>query len=156
MNDAKSGKPMMHHVLAVLRVFLGLFLIFNGLNMWFNWLGNIKPDSVHANALMDGLVFSGLFSFVKYIEVLTGVMLLANRWVPLALVLMLPLTMVIAFVDFGLIRTQQSYTFGSLLTIPHFALLFANMRAYLPMLAMQHRANGFTAEELKSALLKAD
>jgi uncharacterized membrane protein YphA (DoxX/SURF4 family) len=156
MNDVTSGKPVVGYLLIVVRIFLGLFLIVNGLNMWFNWLGNIKPDSVPANALMDGLVFSGLFSFVKYIEVLTGLMLLVNRWVPLALVLMLPLTMVIIFVDFGLIRSQTSYTFGSLLTIPHFILLFANMRAYLPMLAMRHRANGFTAGELKSALLKAD
>lgn len=156
MNGTANRKSMMHHALTVVRIFFGLFLIVNGLNMWFNWLGDIKPDSVHANALMDGLVFSGLFSFVKYIEVITGLMLLANRWVPLALILMLPLTVVIMYVDFGLIRSQTSFTFGSLLTIPHFTLLFANMRAYLPMLAMRQSANGFTAGELKSALLKAD
>ena len=61
-------------VLVVARIFLGLFLLANGLNFWFHWLPITPPDSETATRLMDGLVFSGLFGVVKYVEVITGLM----------------------------------------------------------------------------------
>ncbi|OYW84980.1 MAG: hypothetical protein B7Z20_09925, partial [Sphingobium sp. 32-64-5] len=85
------------------RIFLGLFLLANGLNFWFHWLPISPPQSEAANRLMDGLVFSGLFGVVKYVEILAGIALLANRFVPLALAAMMPLTVVICYVDYVLI-----------------------------------------------------
>ena len=123
-------------VLAITRVFLGLFLLANGLNFWFHWLPITPPDSEAATRLMDGLVFSGLFGVVKYVEVASGVLLLVNRFVPLALAIMLPLSVVIAFVDFVLIGTREAATFAALLLGPQALLMIASLRSYLPMLAM--------------------
>lgn len=120
---------------AALRIFLGLFLLANGLNFWFHWLPITPPDSETATRLMDGLVFSGLFGVVKYVEVAAGIALLVNRFVPLALAMMLPLTVVIAFVDFMLIGTREAMTFGALLIVPHGLLMLAYIRSFLPLLA---------------------
>lgn len=138
----------------VARVFLGAFLIFNGINLWFPFLPIPRPASQEANDLMHGLVFSGLFQFVKIIEIVSGLMLLLNRFVPLALVLMLPLTLVIAWVDFVLIRSPNSFVFGALLMVPHVFLLFAYLRHYLSMLAMKADPGIPSGVEIMGAVLK--
>lgn len=119
------------------RIFLGLFLLANGLNFWFHWLPITPPESEKATRLMDGLVFSGLFGVVKYVEVLTGIALLANRYVPLALAAMLPLSVVISFVDFILIATPEASTFAVLLVVPQALLMLAHIKAYLPILTVR-------------------
>jgi hypothetical protein len=124
-------------ILTLLRLFLGLFLLANGLNFWFHWLPITPPTQVAANRLMDGLVFSGLFEIVKFVEIAAGVMLLANRFVPLALVLMLPLTAVILYVDMVLIGTLQTWTFALLLAVPQFILMLSFFQNYLSVFAMR-------------------
>ena len=137
---------------AALRIFLGLFLLANGLNFWFHWLPITPPDSESATRLMDGLVFSGLFGVVKYVEVAAGIALLANRFVTLALAMMLPLTVVIAFVDFVLIGTREAMTFGALLIVPHGLLMLAYISNFLPLLvARAEPAVVFTAAERRKA-----
>ncbi len=139
-------------VLVVARIFLGLFLLANGLNFWFHWLPITPPDSEQATRLMDGLVFSGLFGVVKYVEVISGVLLLANRFVPLSLALMLPLTVVIAYVDFILIATREASTFALLLVVPQALLMLANLRSYLPLLAMRGPEGIPSAAEIREAI----
>ena len=139
-------------VLAVARIFLGLFLLANGLNFWFHWLPITPPDSEAATRLMDGLVFSGLFGVVKYVEVLSGVLLLANRFVPLSLALMLPLSVVIGYVDFVLIGTREASTFALLLLVPQALLMVANLRSYLPLLAMRGPEGVPSAAEIREAI----
>lgn len=139
-------------VLVVARIFLGLFLLANGLNFWFHWLPITPPDSETATRLMDGLVFSGLFGVVKYVEVITGLMLLANRFVPLALALMLPLSAVISYVDFILIGSPEASTYAVLLIAPQALLMLANLRSYLPLLAMRGPEGIPTAAEIREAI----
>lgn len=142
----------MSFLLASLRIFLGLFLLVNGLNFWFHWLHITPPDSEAATRLMDGLVFSGLFGVVKYVEVASGLLLLANRFVPLALMLMLPLTVVIAYVDFILIGSVEASTFAVLLLVPQAILMLANLKSYLPMLAMRGPIGLPGPEEIRTHL----
>ncbi|MGE0294538.1 MAG: DoxX family membrane protein [Hyphomonadaceae bacterium] len=136
------------------RVFLGLFLLANGLNMWLHFLPVQVPESQAANDLMQGLVSSGLFAFVKYIEVACGLMLVFNRFVPFALIVMMPLTIVIAWVDFVLIGSSNSIIFGALLVIPHVLLMTAYLRPYMPMLAMRSEPGVPSKEELLDAVMK--
>jgi len=140
-------------VLAVTRIFLGLFLLANGLNFWFHWLPITPPDSEAATRLMDGLVFSGLFGVVKYVEVICGVLLLANRFVPLALALMLPLSVVIGYVDFILIGSREASIYALLLLLPQALLMVAHLRSYLPLLAMRGPAEVPTAADIRTAIL---
>lgn len=96
----------------VIRFILGLFLLLNGLNMWFNILPISNPTEGLGYELMHGLVVSGLFEFVKIIEIVTGLLLVLNRFVPLSLALMAPLVFVIVYVDFILLGTPQAIGFG--------------------------------------------
>lgn len=139
----------------ILQVFLGLFLILNGLNMWFHFLPVQVPESVQANKLMEGLVVSGMFALVKYVEIISGVLLVLNRFVPFALVIMLPLTVVIFWVDFGLIQSANSMKFGTLLVVPHLILLLLYMRNFLPVLAMNSEPKLVSIDEIKAAALNS-
>ncbi len=125
----------MNVLVMIARIFLGLFLLANGLNFWFDWLPIERPQSDEANVLMDGLVASGLFGVVKYVEVLAGIALLANRFVPLALALMLPLTLVICYVDYVLVVEPVPIIFATLLVVPHTLLMIFHLRSYLAILA---------------------
>ena len=141
--------------LALLRLFLGLFLLANGLNFWFHWLPITPPAQVAANRLMDGLVFSGLFEIVKFAEIGAGVMLLANRFVPLALVLMLPLTAVILFVDVVLIGTLQTWTFALLLAVPQFILMLSYFQNYLSIFVMRATARPTSIARIRASVFAA-
>lgn len=138
--------------LTLLRGFLGLFLVVNGLNFWFHWLPIDPPASEAANRLMDGLVFSGLFEVVKFVELGAGLMLLANRFVPLALVLMLPLTAVIVYVDMVLIGSPQTWIYGLLLALPQGILLLAYLPSYLCLAAMRATPRTTSLAELRAAV----
>jgi putative oxidoreductase len=147
----------MNVLLTLARLFLGLFLLANGLNFWFDWLPVSPPESEQANRLMDGLVFSGLFGFVKYVEIAAGLALLANRFVPLALALMLPLTVVIAYVDYVLIVESRAMIFASLLVVPQAILMLAHIRSYLPLLAYRGRPAALPGPaELQAAVFGRD
>lgn len=139
------------------RLFLGLFLLANGLNFWFGWLAISVPESEQANRLMDGLVISGMFGLVKYVEIAAGAALLANRFVPLALALMLPLTVVIAYVDYVLIAESQAVVFATLLVLPQTILMLAHLRSYLPMLALRAEPAALpNAADLRAAVVGAE
>lgn len=94
------------------RIVLGVFLLLNGLNMWFGFLPISSPSEGPAFELMNGLVLSGLFEFVKIIEIVTGLFLILNIFVPLSLALMAPLVFVIVFTDFILLGTANAIAFG--------------------------------------------
>ncbi|MBN8829281.1 MAG: DoxX family membrane protein [Sphingomonadales bacterium] len=136
----------------IARLFLGAFLVFNGINLWFPFLPVQKPNDQAALDLMHGLVVSGLFEFVKIVEIATGLMLIFNRFVPLGLALMLPLTVVIAWVDFVLIRSANSVVFGLLLVVPHLFLLLAYLRYYLPTAAIRAQPALPTGDDVAKAL----
>lgn len=143
----------MRATLALMRGFLGLFLAANGLNFWFHWLPIDPPASEAANRLMDGLVFSGLFEVVKFVELGAGLLLLANRFVPLALVMMLPLTAVIVYVDMVLIGSIQTWIYGLLLAVPQGVLLYAYLPSYLSVFAMRAEPRMVTTADVCSAVL---
>ncbi|KKW92022.1 DoxX family membrane protein [Sphingobium chungbukense] len=142
----------MRILLTVTRLFLGVFLLFNGINMWFPFLPVQMPGSQTALDLMHGLVASGLFSCVKVVEVAAGLMLIFNRFVPLALAAMLPLTVVIAWVDFVLIVSPNSIVFGALLVVPQALLMLFYLRYYLPMFVMRAEPAAPTGEAVAQAV----
>jgi putative oxidoreductase len=117
-----------------LRLFLAADLLLNGVNFWLHFLPITVPDSIPARALMDGLIASGLFNFVKYIEIASGLALLVNRYVPLALIVMLPLTVVIFWVDCVLIRTPEGFLFGGTTAVVHGLLMLAYFKYYQGLL----------------------
>jgi hypothetical protein len=81
--------------------FFGGWFLVHGLNHWMHFFPQPPGSSPIAKALIIALIDSGLFTVVKGMEVVTGIMLLANRLVPLSIVLAFPIGVSIAFLDYA-------------------------------------------------------
>jgi uncharacterized membrane protein YphA (DoxX/SURF4 family) len=80
------------------RVLLGLMFVVFGLNGFFQFIP-LPPHEGAAAEFMGGLAAAGyFFPLLKITEIAVGVALLANRFVPLALVVLAPITVnIVAF-----------------------------------------------------------
>jgi uncharacterized membrane protein YphA (DoxX/SURF4 family) len=78
--------------LVTARVVLGLVFLVFGLNYFLQFLP-MPPQAGAAESFTTGLFLSGyFFPFLKSMEVLIGIALLANLLVPLVLVILMPIT----------------------------------------------------------------
>jgi uncharacterized membrane protein YphA (DoxX/SURF4 family) len=79
------------------RIILGLIFFVFGLNFFFHFLPQPPPPPA-AGAFAAAMFATGyLFVLVKVVEVTSGVLLLAGRFVPLALTLLAPIIVNIVF-----------------------------------------------------------
>jgi hypothetical protein len=94
----------------VARVLLGLPMFIFGLNGFLQFLP-MPPMEGNAAAMMGGLAGAGyFFPLLKGAEVITGLMLLSGRFVPLALTILAPIVLnIVAF---------HAFVIGSGLALP--------------------------------------
>src|SRR5690242_6619962 len=91
--DSQPPKPNSgaRYGTAIARIVLGLgFLVF-GLNGFLNFIPTPKDMPQDIMNVMGGLMKAGYMTVVSGAEVLAAVMLLTNRFVPLALALLAPI-----------------------------------------------------------------
>lgn len=90
--DASSEKSWTRHLPTIARVLLGLMFLVFGLNGFLNFIPLPKdPIPEGAMAFFGAMMKTGyLMPLVKGTEVLVGVLLLLNRFVPLALAILAP------------------------------------------------------------------
>lgn len=116
--------------------FFGGWFVLHGLNHWMHFFPQPPGSSPIAGDLIRALINSGLFTLVKALEVVTGLMLLANRMVPLAIVLAAPIGIAIAFLD----HTANPDWYGTLTagTIMLFLAIMAlgHLHRFLPLLVI--------------------
>ena len=75
----------------IARIILGIVLIIFGLNKFLNFM-SMPPMEGDAATFMGGLRVSGyMFPLLGIIEILVGVLLILNKAVPFALILLAPL-----------------------------------------------------------------
>jgi uncharacterized membrane protein YphA (DoxX/SURF4 family) len=99
-SPAPSTGGFARHLPTIVRLLLGLMFLVFGLNGFLNFIPQPKdPIPEGAGAFAGAMVKTGyLFHLVKGTEVLAALLLLANRFVPLALVLLAPvLVNIVAF-----------------------------------------------------------
>ena len=73
------------------RLLLGFLLLVFGLNGFFHFMPQ-PPPSAEAGALLGAFAKTGyFFPFIKSVEMLVGVLLLTNLFVPLALAVIFPI-----------------------------------------------------------------
>ena len=76
----------------IARILLGLIFFVFGLNGFLNFLPT-PPMPEAAGAFAGALAATGyMFPLLKACEVLVGILLLSNKWVPFALLLLAPIT----------------------------------------------------------------
>lgn len=134
----------MLRVVTVVRIILGAFMAFGGINYYFNFvpLPELTPAT---QAFMTQLEVSGLFDLAKVIEVTAGVLLLVNRFVPAAIAMLMPVSVVIFYTDMVLQNSLVSHAAGVMEASLQLVLLFAYAQYFMPLLTMRSSSNGWHA-----------
>jgi putative oxidoreductase len=104
---SRSGQEgVLETAVVVLRIVMGVYLLANGLNFYFNFFTLKPPKNEIANVLMDGFIRSGMFNVVKVAEVLGGVALILDLFVPLSLIALFPIVIIIAWIDIFILKWE--------------------------------------------------
>lgn len=117
---------------AIVRVLLGLMFLLFGLNGFLNFIPTPKdlpPDIV---AVSGALMKAGYMTVVAATEVLVAVMLLTNRFVPLALALLAPI--IVGIVTFHVAIAPQTIAPAIVVLLMELYLAWSYRGAFKPML----------------------
>ena len=115
--------------------FFGGWFLFHGANFFLHFFHQPPGSSVPSHLLIAALIQSGLFNWVKIIEILVGIALLANRFVPLAIVAAFPITFVIAYDNVALNQDTFSHIVAVVIVAFNLIMALGYLETYLPMLA---------------------
>ncbi|MEM7101936.1 MAG: DoxX family membrane protein [Bacteroidota bacterium] len=103
-----------------IRLLLGLFLVIMGVNKFANFMPPMEGPEAATNYFM-ALAGVGMMNVVGVLEIIIGLMLLVGKYVPLALVLLAPLS--VNFLLFHILTGD----YGNML----FAVVAAGLNIYL-------------------------
>lgn len=122
----------MKHLPAIARYLLGLVFFVFGLNKFLNFMP--APEmSPEAGAFFGALIASGyLMYLIGATEVVVGLLLLINKYVPVALVVLVPVSLNILL--FHIFLDLAGLPIGALVFILNVYLLFAYKKHFDPML----------------------
>ncbi|WP_077214873.1 DoxX family membrane protein [Bacillus dakarensis] len=81
----------MNIIVPITRVFLGLIFLFGGVNGFFVWFSGLEPFIFVSREAMAILQYDYLLVVEKSLEVICGLLLLLDRYVPLALAILTPI-----------------------------------------------------------------
>ena len=114
--------------------FFGGWFLLHGLNFFVEIFPQPKGSSGLSHELIGALIHSGLFTIVKLIEIFTGLLLLANRFVPLAAVLAFPVSFSIAHLNYA--ANGDAFSVGVSVAVIALNALIAigHLDKFLPML----------------------
>jgi len=119
----------------VIRILLGLIVLIFGLNKFLQFMPT-PPMPEAAGEFMGALVATGyLMVVVAIVEIITGIMLLTNRFQPLALVLLFPV-LLNAFL-FHLFLAPAGIGGALVASAMNIFLFFANKEAYNSILKIK-------------------
>ncbi len=124
----------MKYVILAVRVLLGAGFLFFGLNILLHFLPQ-PPIAGDAGTFAVILAQHHWMNFVGVIQVIAGVLLLVNRYVPLALALLAPLLVNILLFHM-LLLGGVGVAPGLLCTVLEIFLLFVYRRSFYPLFAM--------------------
>lgn len=125
------------------RILLGLGFVIFGLNYFFHFLPAPPPDPASkAGAFLGGLFASGyFFVFLKVLEVVYGLLLLAGVFTPLVLVLLFPITLNILLFHAFLAPAPDGLIISALLLAFNIYLAWVNRTVYAPLFKIRNQAS---------------
>jgi len=110
--EAYSGKAEKYIILG-LRYFFGGHALMSGLNHFVQFIPEIMPKSPEvAVTFMSVLIETHLFDLIKIIEILCGLALITGYFVPLGLILEMPITVIICYLSLFIAPTARSIYTG--------------------------------------------
>ncbi len=129
-STTKSVGPMAP---AIVRVLLGLAFLLFGLNGFLNFMPAPKDMPQDIMSVMSALMNAGYLKVVSGTEVLVALMLLTNRFVPLALTLLAPI--LVGILTFHIAMQPATIGPGIVVTMMELYLAWAYRGAFRTMLA---------------------
>ncbi len=128
----------MRYAMLVCRILLGLMFFVLGLNNILGFLKMPPPANPDALTLMTILHVSHWMTFVGAVMTIGGLLLLVNRFVPLALTLLAPV--VVNILLYHALLWPHGAAPAIAVTVLEIFLIAAYFRSFLPLLAMNPEA----------------
>jgi len=116
----------------VVRIILAIVLIFFGLNGFFQWMTPPLGPEAAMNFLGAMFATGYMFIVINILFLISGLLLLFNRYVPLALVLLTPITVNILLFHFFL--DFAGGTFGYVLALLNIYMLHVHWDSFRPLM----------------------
>jgi uncharacterized membrane protein YphA (DoxX/SURF4 family) len=117
---------------AIVRILLGLAFLFFGVVGLFDLMKPPPNTPQEILAIMGALTNAGYMKVVAVTEIIVGVMLLTNRFVPLALALLAPI--VVAIITYHIAMDVKTIGPGIIVLAMELYLAWAYRGAFRPML----------------------
>lgn len=114
------------------RIVLGLIYFVFGLNFFLQFLPTPPSSGGVADVFLGGLFQSGyFFPLVKGLEVVLGAFLIIRLFVPLSLVILMPISLNILL--FHVFLTPGNFAMGAVIMVIHVYLAWAYRESYKPL-----------------------
>ena len=120
-------------VVIIARILLGVVFVAFGLNAFLHFLPKTMPPGI-AGLFVGAMFQSHYILFVSLLEVISGVLLLVDRYVPLALAILAPI--IVNIVAFLLLLPPVGWQPGALSAIL-WIFLFVHYRKYFSCIFVQ-------------------
>jgi uncharacterized membrane protein YphA (DoxX/SURF4 family) len=121
------------HILpAIARVLMGLIFVFFGLNGFIHFLPQPKETPPFAEALFKT---GYMFPMIMGTQLLVGLLLLLNRFVPLALALIAPV--IVNIIAFHIFLAPSGIAPGAVVAVLELYLALAYRKSFRPMLVFR-------------------
>ncbi|MEN8124922.1 MAG: DoxX family membrane protein [Bacteroidota bacterium] len=118
-------------IVKIVQIVLGLLLIVFGANKFFNYMPSPEMHESAAD-FMAALYNTGyLFKFIGFVEIVSGILILINKWVPFALLLIAPI--VVNIILFHLALDLGSIMPGAVILILVVYLFYYYWNKYKPL-----------------------
>jgi len=132
-NQSHQTKSFARFVPHIVRILLGLMFLVFGLNGFLNFMPAPKDLPQDIITVTSGLMKGGYMAVVSGAEVLIAVLLLLNRFVPLALALLAPI--IVGIITFHIALAPATIGPGIVVLVMELYLAWVYRGAFRPMLA---------------------
>lgn len=131
--EARTTKSAARFIPPIVRILLGLMFLVFGLNGFLNFIPAPKDMPQEVMTVVGALMTAGYMTVVSGAEVLIALMLLSNRFVPLALAMLAPI--VVGILTYHIYMQPATIGPGIVVTVMELYLAWAYRGAFRPMLA---------------------
>ena len=135
-----TGSKAGRYVSIIVRILLGLMFLVFGLNGFLNFMPPPKDMPQEIMNVMGALTKAGYMTVVSGAEVLIALMLLTNRFVPLALAMLFPI--VVGILTFHIAMARATIGPGIVVLMMELYLVWVYRSAFRPMLAAKVNPGG--------------
>jgi len=133
------------YVVLWFRTFYGAHLTYSAMRYYLAYAPKSLLLAVHykplgavthplAHAFVDAITATGIYHVVKTVELIVGIALLANLFVPLVLVIEMPISVVIFILNFFVVASDRQLFSGPQEILLNGLLMVFYSRYYLPLL----------------------